>query len=244
MAREEELTARLAEVRRRVERACGTAGRSADELTLVAVTKFFPADDVEALAAHGVGDIGESRDQEAGEKVGALAPATRAGLRVHFVGQLQTNKAKRVARYADVVQSVDRARLVRSLETGRAEAVAARAATGPLDVLLQVDLGEGEDAGRGGAVPGELDALAEAVAAAEHLTLRGVMAIAPPQLDEDGTFEAFRRLVEIGGRLRHIHPAATWVSAGMSGDLEAAVAAGATHLRVGSAILGSRPAQR
>ena len=242
--RRDELAARLAEVRERVDAACAAADRADAPPTLVAVTKFFPGSDVELLAGMGVTDIGESRDQEAGDKVAGLPERVRAGLRVHFVGQLQTNKARRVARYADVVQSVDRSRLVRALDSGRETAVEEEDATEPLDVLLQVDLGEGDEAGRGGAAPDALAALADEVAAARWLRLRGVMAIAPRDLTPDDTRRAFDRLVALGEELRHTHPDATWVSAGMSGDLETAVAAGATHLRVGSAILGSRPPHR
>ncbi|WP_298885483.1 YggS family pyridoxal phosphate-dependent enzyme [uncultured Serinicoccus sp.] len=239
-----ELASGLEGVRRRVDDACAAAGREAERPTLVVVTKFFPGSDVELLAGMGVTDIGESRDPEAGDKVAGLPGPVRADLRVHFVGQLQTNKARRVARYADVVQSVDRARLVRALDRGRAEAVDDGDREGPLEVLLQVDLGEGEQAGRGGAAPEEVASLAEGVAAARWLELEGVMAIAPRDLTPDETRRAFDRLRGLGEQLRHTHPRATWVSAGMSGDLELAVAAGATHLRVGSAILGSRPPQR
>ncbi|WP_298748122.1 YggS family pyridoxal phosphate-dependent enzyme [uncultured Serinicoccus sp.] len=239
-----ELASGLDAVRGRVDAACAAAGREAQRPTLVVVTKFFPGSDVELLAGMGVTDIGESRDPEAGDKVAELPGQLRADVRVHFVGQLQTNKARRVARYADVVQSVDRARLVRALERGRAEAVDDGDQEDPLQVLLQVDLGEGEQAGRGGAAPDEVSSLAEDVADARWLELRGVMAIAPLGLAPDDTRRAFDRLVGLGEQLRHTHPGATWVSAGMSGDLELAVAAGATHLRVGSAILGSRPPQR
>ncbi|GAA4872327.1 YggS family pyridoxal phosphate-dependent enzyme [Serinicoccus chungangensis] len=239
-----ELASALETVRRRVDTAWADAGRDGQRPTLVVVTKFFPGSDVELLAGLGVTDIGESRDPEAGDKVAGLPGQLRADLRVHFVGQLQTNKARRVARYADVVQSVDRARLVRALERGREEAVDEGEQEDPLGVLLQVDLGEGEQAGRGGAAPDEVAALAEDVAAARWLELRGVMAIAPLDLAPDDTRRAFDRLVGLREQLRQAHPRATWVSAGMSGDLEIAVAAGATHLRVGSAILGSRPPQR
>nr|WP_299520505.1 YggS family pyridoxal phosphate-dependent enzyme [uncultured Serinicoccus sp.] len=239
-----ELASALDTVRGRVDAACAAAGREAQRPTLVVVTKFFPGSDVELLAGMGVTDIGESRDPEAGDKVAELPGQLRADVRVHFVGQLQTNKARRVARYADVVQSVDRARLVRALERGRAEAIDDGDQEDPLQVLLQVDLGEGEQAGRGGAAPDEVASLAEDVADARWLELRGVMAIAPLDLAPDDTRRAFDRLVGLGEQLRHTHPGATWVSAGMSGDLELAVAAGATHLRVGSAILGSRPPQR
>lgn len=242
--RHEELRTRLADVRERLTRACAGAGRDPEEVTLVAVTKFFPVGDVELLVELGVRHIGENKEQEAGPKVAELTVAVRERLTVHFVGQLQSNKAGRVARYADVVQSLDRAKLVGALDRGRRTAVEEGDAHGALDVLVQVDLGEGEAAGRGGALPGQVPDLADAVAQAEHLRLRGVMAVAPRGLDQRGTRAAFERLAEIGAAVRHTRPEATWVSAGMSGDLELAVGAGATHLRVGSAILGSRPTDR
>ena len=148
---------------------------------------------------------------------------------MHFIGQLQSNKAASVAHYADVVQSLDRAKVVRALD--RAAGQLGRR----LDVTVQVRLDEAE--GRGGVVPGEARALADLVAGAQSLTLRGVMAVAPLGGDPRA---AFARLREVADGIRGDHPDATWVSAGMSGDLEAAVAEGATHLRVGSAILGSR----
>ncbi len=228
--RRDELAARLAAVRERVSAACAAVGRR-DEPTLVAVTKFFPASDVDLLVELGVTDIGENRDQEASEKVDALAHRDR--LTVHFIGQLQSNKAASVARYADVVHSLDRAKLVAALDRG-----AARHGR-TLDVLVQVGLDGG--AGRGGAAPDEVAGLADAVAAAEHLRLRGLMAVAP--LGEPAR-PAFARLRALSDGLRSAHPDASWISAGMSGDLEEAVAEGATHLRVGSAILGSRESHR
>lgn len=228
--RRAELAAALERVRARVAAAVAASGRT-DDPVLVAVTKYFPASDVDLLAELGVGDVGENRDQEAAAKCAELAHRDR--LRVHFIGQLQSNKAGSVARYADVVQSVDRVKVVRALDRGAAQAGRR------LDVLLQVGLDR--SGGRGGAAPEDLPALAEAVAAAEHLELRGLMAVAP--LAEPAR-PAFARLGELARALRADHPGATWVSAGMSGDLEDAVAEGATHLRVGSAILGSRPSHR
>lgn len=228
--RRAELAAALERVRARVAAAVAASGRT-DDPVLVAVTKYFPASDVDLLAELGVGDVGENRDQEAAAKCAELAHRDR--LRVHFIGQLQSNKAGSVARYADVVQSVDRVKVVRALDRGAAQAGRR------LDVLLQVGLDR--SGGRGGAAPEDLPALAEAVAAAEHLELRGLMAVAP--LGEPAR-PAFARLGELARALRADHPGATWVSAGMSGDLEDAVAEGATHLRVGSAILGSRPSHR
>jgi pyridoxal phosphate enzyme (YggS family) len=229
-SRRDEVAAGLAAVRGRIDTALAAAGRS-DVPTLVVVTKYFPASDVDLLAELGVTDIGENRDQEASAKCAELAHRER--LTVHFIGQLQSNKAGSVARYADVVHSVDRTKLVRALD--RAAGREGRT----LDVLVQVGLDR--SGGRGGAAPDQAPSLADAVAASEHLRLRGVMAVAP--LDEEPR-HAFARLRRVAETVRDRHPGATWVSAGMSADLEAAVAEGATHLRVGSAILGSRPPQR
>lgn len=232
--RRDELAANLQRVRERIGAACADAGRSPEELTLVVVTKFFPASDVALLADLGVTDVAENRHQEAGEKVASLDPDVRRRLAVHFVGQLQSNKAAAVTRYADVVQSVDRAKIARALDR------AADERDHPLEVTVQVDL-SGDDAERGGVRPADLPALVEEVAGLEHLRLRGLMAVAPLGADPAPAFATLAELVE---SIRRDHPDATWMSAGMSGDLEQAIAAGATHLRVGSAILGSRPAQR
>ena len=229
-ARQRELATNLAAVRDRIDEARRAAGRT-DEITLVVVTKFFPAADVDLLVDLGVTDIGENRDQEAVAKVASLTHRDR--LRVHFIGQLQSNKAGSVAGYADVVQSVDRAKVVRALDRG------ATASGRVLDVTVQVALSDSE--GRGGVPVDQAPALAEVVTQAASLRLRGVMAVAP--LGEDPR-AAFARLRDVRDGIRRTHPAATWMSAGMSGDLEAAVAEGATHLRVGSAILGSRPSRR
>jgi pyridoxal phosphate enzyme (YggS family) len=229
--RRAELAANLAAVRARVERACAAAGRDAREVTLIAVTKYFPASDVDLLAELGVRAVGENKDQEASAKFAQVA--RRADLEVHFIGQLQTNKASSVVGYADVVQSVDRLKLVGALD--RAAGRAGRR----LRVLVQVALDEAE--GRGGAVPADVPGLADAVAATEHLQLCGVMAVAPLGADPG---HAFARLREVADGMRAAHPAASWISAGMSGDLEQAVAHGATHLRVGTAILGSRQSHR
>lgn len=230
--RSEELASSLARVRDRIERACAGAGRNPTEVTLVVVTKTFPAADVARLAALGVTDVGENRDQEAAPKAAALADLD---LRWHFVGQLQRNKARSVAGYADVVHSLDRPGLAQALDRG-AEQAGRR-----IRVLVQVDLGQADQAaagGRGGASPDAVGALADEVAATSALMLKGVMAVAPLGLDPA---VAFARLAQVAARLRADHPQATWVSAGMSGDIEQAVLAGATHLRVGSAILGHRP---
>jgi pyridoxal phosphate enzyme (YggS family) len=228
--RRAELTAGVAAVEDRIAAACQAAGRPRSDVHLVVVTKTFPASDVRLLAGLGVTDVGESRDQEAAPKAAACSDLA---LRWHFVGRLQSNKARSVASYASVVHSVDRTGLVGPLSAGATRAGRTVAA------LAQVSL-DG-DPKRGGAVDTALPDLCARIAAAEGLVLYGVMAVAPLGLDPAVAFE---RLRGIADSVRRDHPDATWVSAGMSGDLEAAVAAGATHLRVGSAILGSRPPLR
>jgi PLP dependent protein len=235
--RKDELAANLAAVRARIASACAAAGRAADEITLVAVTKTFPASDVRLLAELGVTDVAENREQEAGPKA---AECEDLPLTWHFVGQLQTNKARAVASYADVVQSVDRGRLVTALSA------AAGKAARTLTCLVQVSLDPAADSasgsagsGRGGAAPGRVPELAGLVAAAPGLELRGVMAVAPPDTDP---LPAFRRLGEIAAAVRAAHPGAAVISAGMSADLEQAIACGATHVRVGTALLGGRRA--
>lgn len=230
MSRAAELEGNLAAVEARVAAACAHAGRARADVTLVVVTKTWPAADVRLLAGLGVADVGESRDQEAREKAGECADL---GLRWHFVGQLQTNKARSVARYAHTVHSLDRAPLAEALGAG------ARAAGRTLACLLQVRLDD--DPGRAGVEPAGVGALAELVAGTQGLSLGGVMAVAPLGADPSAAFD---RLAAVAADLRRDHPGARAISAGMSGDLEAAVAAGATHLRVGSAVLGMRPPLR
>ncbi|KQU70406.1 alanine racemase [Phycicoccus sp. Root563] len=229
--RRDELAANLEVVRTRIHRACADAGRDPGEVTLIAVTKFFPASDVDLLADLGITAIGENRDQEVSAKLTEVTARDR--LEVHFIGQLQSKKAGSVVGYADVVQSVDRPKLVTALDR------AAAAAGATTDVLVQVNLDEAP--GRGGVPPEGARGLADLVAGATHLRLRGVMAVAPWGADPD---PAFATLQEVAVGIREEHPGADWVSAGMSGDLEAAIAHGATHLRVGSAILGTRQSHR
>jgi hypothetical protein len=238
-ARRRQLGTGLAGVRARVARAAGAAGRDPREITLIAVTKTYPAADVLALAELGVADIGENRDQEARAKVaevGQLLAGQPAGpeLRWHFVGQLQTRKARSVAGYAAAVHSVDRSELAVRLGAAVA-AIAGESGRPPLDVFIQVSL-DGDPA-RGGAHPDAVVALGAALAAQGHLRLRGVMAVAPLGVDPD---RAFARLAEISGELRQNHPSASMISAGMSVDLEQAIEHGSTHVRVGSALLGRR----
>lgn len=236
-AREIELATGLARVEERIARACDAAGRSRDDVTLIVVTKTYPAEDVRLLAGLGVRDFAENKDQEAAAKAAALADLP---LTWHFVGQLQTNKARSVTGYADFVHSVDRARLVDALS--RAVAQRERA---PLSCLIQVALEKesGQGAGRGGVDPGGVLELAAALSAAPGLRLAGLMTVAPLAGAYAGSpGAAFERLMELARDLREVDPAANMVSAGMSADLEEAIVAGATHVRVGSAVLGVRPA--
>jgi len=235
--RRQELARNLETQRARIAAACADAGRDPAGVTLVAITKTFPVDDVLHLAALGVHDVGENRDQDAAPKAAATA-AAGVDVRWHFVGQLQRNKCRSVVRYADMVHSLDGVRLARTL-AGAVE----RHRDHPLDVLVQISI-DGDPA-RGGAIEdaaGDQDrdvrAVVDEVAAhPDALRLRGVMAVAPMDWTPEA---AFARLAEVAARLRAEHPDATVVSAGMSADLEAAVAAGATHVRLGSAILGNR----
>jgi pyridoxal phosphate enzyme (YggS family) len=228
-ARSDEIAANLEAVRRRIAVSCEEAGRDADEVSLVVVTKFFPASDVRLLADLGVTDVGENRHQEAEAKAAECADL---GLRWHFIGGLQSNKAAAVASYADVVESLDRAKLVGPLSRG------AHTRGRDVDVLLQVSLDPPGADHRSGADPADLDDLARRVEEAGMLRLRGLMAVAPLGGEP---LEAFARLAVIHADLVAAHPGATVLSAGMSGDLEAAIQRGATHVRVGSAVLGPRP---
>ena len=229
MSRREDLATSLSAVRARLEAACAEAGRDPATVVLTVVTKFFPASDVRLLAELGVREVAENRHQEAQQKAEELADLD---LRWHFVGGLQSNKAGAVAAWADVVQSVDRRKLVAPLSRG------AQRTGRELDVLLQVSLDPDAAASRSGADPADLPDLAVAVEQAEGLRLRGLMAVAPREGDPA---TAFARLAALHADLLVAHPGAAELSAGMSNDLEAAVAAGATRLRVGSAVLGSRP---
>ena len=227
--RREELSGRLADVGKRIEAACRSAGRDRGEVTLIAVTKTFPASDVRLLYELGVRDVGENRDQDAAPKAAECADLAPK-LTWHFIGQLQTNKAASVVRYAGVVHSVDRPRLVRALGEQ------ARKAGRVITCLVQVSLDR--DEARGGVSESGVAGLAAAIAAEDGLSLGGIMAMAPLGAPPA---QAFAPLPRIAAAMRASYPEAVMVSAGMSGDLEEAIAAGATHVRVGTALLGGRP---
>lgn len=225
-----QIAAAVTTFQQRLAEVCAETGRNPDDITVVAVTKTFPASDVELLAELGITDVGENRDAEARTKVAEVA-ARWPALRWHFVGQVQRNKAASIATYADVVQSVDRVPLVTALDNG------ATAAGRQLDVLIQVNLDSDADPGRGGIAPDNVLGLAQTIGESQSLRLRGVMAVAPLAAPAE---EAFTTLAEVSAGVVAVHSGATWISAGMSGDWEKAVAAGATHLRIGAGLLGKR----
>ena len=227
--RHDEIANGLAAVRERIERACSDAGRPATDITLIVVTKFFPPSDVRLLADLGVRHVGENRHQEAVEKAAECADL---GLDWHFIGALQSNKAAAVAGYADAVHSVDRAKLLGGLSRGAQER------DREIDCLVQVSLDPPDASGRSGADVEQVPALAEKILETDGLRLRGVMGVAPLGGDARA---AFARLADQASVVRRLEPEATWISAGMSIDLEEAIQEGATHLRIGSAVLGPRP---
>lgn len=249
-----EIAERLNAVHERIDTAVTAAGRP-EKPKLIVVTKYFPAEDVTRLCQLGIRDVGENKDQEASAKAEEVSAALEQlgelseSPRWHFIGQLQSNKAKSVIQYAHSVHSVDRMSLVKALRKAAQRRAEERAENGhpacpDLDCLIQVDLRQdipADGAGRGGASPSEIPGLAEAIEEAPGLQVRGLMAVAP--LDEPAA-PAFERLAGLSEQLRADHPGAGLLSAGMSGDLEEAVAAGATHLRIGRDVLGDRPYPR
>ncbi len=234
--RRAELAESLKEVHERLAAACHAAGRAPAEVELLAVTKTFPARDAALLSDLGLREFAENREQEARGKVAEFGESRpHSDARWHMVGQLQRNKARSVVRWADVVESVDSPRLVEALGRATENALEAGERTRPLEVLVQVNLDEAR--GRGGCPPSEVMSLAEVITTTSELRLRGVMAVAPQHARPE---VAFGTLSEIAARLRQDHPEAEEISAGMSGDLESAVAHGSTRVRVGTALLGGR----
>jgi pyridoxal phosphate enzyme (YggS family) len=223
-----DLGERLARVAAAVDDACAAAGRSPGELTTIVVTKFHPPGLIRTLYALGVRDVGENRHQEAQAKAAELSDLD--GLRWHFVGQLQSKKARQARRYAHAVHSLDRDSVVDGLSDDSGSVV---------DGFVQVNLTD--DPGRGGVAERDVETLAEKVLSTPGLRLRGVMAVAP--LDEEAR-PAFARLRAVSERVRSLEATADAISAGMSPDFAEAVAEGATHLRIGTAITGSRPDAR
>ncbi|MFD6160343.1 YggS family pyridoxal phosphate-dependent enzyme [Nocardia sp. NPDC060256] len=250
-ARTAELATNLAALLQRVDAACLAAGRKPDSVRLLPVTKFFPVEDVAILYRLGRREFGESREQEATAKVAALptlvgqphsvgqnadSDEDLPDVQWHMIGRLQRNKARVVARWAHAVHSVDSERLATALDAGARTALDAGERAEPVRVLLQVSLDD--DPSRGGVAPEELARLAEHVAGSTGLRLSGLMAIPPLGAESDA---AFARLATLHTMLLAEHPAATELSAGMSGDLETAIEHGSTCVRVGTALMGARP---
>ncbi|MGX5697279.1 YggS family pyridoxal phosphate-dependent enzyme [Agromyces soli] len=217
------LAERLAAVRGEVADAATAAGRSPDEITTIVVTKFHPAALVRELAGLGVRDVGENRHQEAQAKAAELADLDLAW---HFIGQLQSKKARQVRAYAASIHSIDRQALLDALRSDETE----------IDCFVQVNLTD--DAGRGGVAPAELEPFVERVLGTPGLRLRGLMAVAP--LGEPAR-PAFARVREYSERVQRLAPEASALSMGMSHDFRDAILEGATHLRIGTAITGNRP---
>ncbi|MGZ8749311.1 MAG: YggS family pyridoxal phosphate-dependent enzyme [Pseudonocardia sp.] len=235
--RRAELEGRLAAVRVRIAAACAAAGRHPDQVELMAVTKTVAAADVAVLLDLGLTLFGENRAQEAGAKVvevAALRPGARP--RWHFIGGLQRNKARAVVAWADRVESVDSVRLADALDRAAARACDDGRRTAPLPVLLQYSV-DG-DLERGGVARDGLLALADHVAGCAALRLEGLMAVAPLDADPE---TAFADIADAAARLRSAHPAASALSAGMSGDLEVAIRHASGVVRVGTALVGYRP---
>ena len=223
------LAERLAEAQQRIAAAAKSANRDPEDIKLIVVTKNHPAQLVLDLLELGVRDFGENRDQEAAPKAAEVRATSPIEHRWHFIGQLQSNKVKSVVSYADSVHSLDRQSLLESL--GKATAERAH----PLDVFIQLNLTD--DPGRGGIHPTDLLQFAESVLAHAGLNLVGVMGVAALDHNLERDFGAIRSASE---KLQTLKSDAAFISAGMSEDFETAIAYGATHLRIGSAITGKR----
>jgi pyridoxal phosphate enzyme (YggS family) len=220
---------RLQAVKSRIARACAAAGRDPRDIVLVAVSKTFPADAVRIAHAAGQRDFGENHAQDAVAKIDALADLD---LVWHFIGPVQSNKTRSIAAHFAWVHSIDRLKIAERLAAQRPEALP------PLQVCIQVNV-SGE-ATKSGIAPAEAPALARAVAALPRLRLRGLMAIPEPTDDPALQRRRFESLRDLRDRLAADGLALDTLSMGMSDDLEAAIAAGATMVRVGTAIFGAR----
>jgi len=238
--RESELATALAALRDRLAAAAQAAGRDVAGVELLPITKFFPASDVAILWRLGCRSFGESREQEASAKIAEFQALTGAtDVRWHMVGQIQRNKAKHIAAWADTVHSLSAPKVAAALDRGALQAIDDGLRTGPVNVFVQISLdGDTERGGVDVGDPAAVDAICAQVAQADGLRLVGLMAIPPLGVDPD---EAFAALAAEHRRVRTVHPGATQLSAGMSGDLEAAVRHGSTCVRVGTALMGSRP---
>ena len=231
MSRRDEIAAGLAQVTARIDAAVAAAGRSS-EVQLLPVTKFHPVTDVEILYELGIREVGENREQEARSKHEVFAQ-----MGYHMIGQIQSKKVNSVARWAHAVESVDSVALAEALDRGVGLAIErGDRPEAPLGVFVQLSLDGDPD--RGGCPEPEIGLLAETVGACAHLRLDGLMCVPPVGADPDASYAAAHAVVmglekQMGHELQF--------SAGMSHDLEFAIAHGATIVRVGTDILGPRP---
>ncbi|GDX23699.1 YggS family pyridoxal phosphate enzyme [Actinomycetes bacterium] len=236
-ARHNEISQNLAAVEREICLAAEKSNRERSEITLIVVTKNFPASDVVHLYDLGIRNFGENRDQEAKAKVEEFKnyvaddAKNEKESKWHFQGQLQRNKLRSIATWADFIHSIDQERYLLPLQQLSVELEK------PISLLLQLSLDLPIRPDRGGVAPEELIELGEKVKEHSGLKLQGLMAVAPLDVAPELAFNALKT---ISGTFLRAFPDADWISAGMSGDFAAAIAAGATHLRVGSSILGSR----
>jgi pyridoxal phosphate enzyme (YggS family) len=224
MSRKDQILSNLELVKERITSAAQAAGRSPSEITLIAVTKTFPVSDLEILHELGVRNFGENRDQEAAPKVSALP----ADITWHFQGGIQSNKLKSISNWASVIHSVDKfkyAQMISQFSVGKTK-----------EIFIQVSL-DTIPQSREGVDPADLMQLAEQIMSLPNLEVKGLMAVAP--LDQP-TEQAFVRLQQIQQKFIQLYPAASSLSSGMSGDYELAISLGATHVRIGSSILGNR----
>lgn len=224
MSRKDQILSNLESVKEKISAAAQAAGRSPSEITLIAVTKTFPVSDLEILYELGVRNFGENRDQEAAPKVGVLP----ADITWHFQGGIQSNKLKSISNWASVIHSVDKfkyAQMISQFSVGKTK-----------EIFIQVSL-DTLPQSREGVDPADLMQLAEQIMSLPNLEVKGLMAVAP--LDQP-TEQAFVRLQQIQRKFIQLYPAASSLSSGMSGDYELAISLGATHVRIGSSILGNR----
>jgi pyridoxal phosphate enzyme (YggS family) len=224
MSRKDQILSSLESVKEKISAAAQAAGRSPSEITLIGVTKTFPVSDLEILYELGVRNFGENRDQEAAPKVGVLP----ADITWHFQGGIQSNKLKSISNWASVIHSVDKfkyAQMISQFSVGKTK-----------EIFIQVSL-DTLPQSREGVDPADLMQLAEQIMSLPNLEVKGLMAVAP--LDQP-TEQAFVRLQQIQQKFIQLYPAASSLSSGMSGDYELAISLGATHVRIGSSILGNR----
>jgi pyridoxal phosphate enzyme (YggS family) len=224
MSRVDEISANLEKVKEQIKLAAASVNRLSDDITLVAVTKTFPVSDIEILYSLGIRDFGENRDQEASAKVGLLPK----DVRWHFQGQIQSNKLKSITSWASFIHSVDQLRY--------AQMISDYSAGNEKPIFMQVSLDKPPQS-RSGVNPSELLELAGGISALPGIRLQGLMAVAPVNSPAE---QAFAELEDIRSDFLSTFPAAKSLSIGMSGDYQIAIKYGATHIRIGSSILGIR----